>query len=95
MTGWKPLFDGKSSTAGRPAKIRTFTVKTARSSPGPEHLFYVSPVNNADQNQLKADVKTDRPTPASISHGYRETDWRAKVSRSVNNTHRREDNATQ
>lgn len=95
MTGWTPLFDGKSLDGWKASEnTGTFTVKDgeilvhgARS-----HLYYVGPVNNANFTnfEFKADVKTEINANSGIYFhtAYQDTDWPAKgFEVQVNNTH--------
>lgn len=95
VTGWTPLFDGKSLDGWKASENKgTFTVKDGLIiAHGPRsHLFYVGAVNNANFKnfELKADVKTAIGSNSGIYFHteYQETDWPAKgFEVQINNTH--------
>ena len=95
VTGWKPLFDGKSLDGWKASENKgTFTVKDGMIVAHGErsHLFYAGPVNGADFTnfEFKAEVMT---TPGSNSGiyfhtEYQETGWPSKgYECQVNTTH--------
>jgi len=95
LTGWKPLFDGKSLDGWRASENEgTFTARDGMIiAHGPRsHLFYVGPVNNANFTnfEFKADVMTETGANSGIYFHteYQDKDWPAKgFEVQVNNTH--------
>jgi hypothetical protein len=95
MTGWTPLFDGKSLEGWKASEnTATFTAKDGEiiAHGSRSHLFYVGPVQDANFTnfEFKADVKTEIGSNSGIYFHtvYQETDWPAKgFEVQVNNTH--------
>jgi len=95
MTGWTPLFDGKSLDGWKASENKdTFTVRDGEiiAHGQRSHLFYVGPVNSANFKnfEFKADVKTEIGSNSGLYFHteYQETDWPAKgFEVQVNNTH--------
>ncbi len=95
VTGWKPLFDGKSLDGWKASEnTGTFTVKDGEIIAHGErsHLFYVGSVENANFKnfELKVDVMTEIGSNSGIYFHteYQDEDWPAKgFEVQVNNTH--------